>query len=734
MQRVRVALLAVASVVGCGGDDDETLPPVPTFTAFGIVNTKSSVRPYGCVQAELQWAADRPIPAEDIVWSSDDLYVMPYLYLETHAYATVCSKGQSGTFHYQVGLASLPDYYVTGDLFVHIGDGDRLYPGFVPDVMGSSGPHVYRVQWASDGSAFFVSGYDRTLVKYDGQTGELVRGWYTYSEQAALLDNNRVAIDLDSRQVGILELVNFTLDTFYNDLGLSDFSVGPLITDNVTSAPPEGIVAIGGAGTKVTSWEVKAGQNSGVCRIGLLDLAGPGDGTPATPTPDEASPAGLAAPDRYYLDHSDTRPEFKLDRLTQIGFTEGGPGGPSGQFVPDQFVEMSAGGRYVAFGYGGCVRGNVLYDTRDNRACTVLAGSYNEYQQHGEFSRDESTYAAPASGAFRSMTVFRTDTCARLGEIHTAYSPHLGFAVSPDGRTLATASDFSDGTPGRSTRIILWDTRPENPEWANIDFNGFSQLGGRVLYLDIEYDASRQNVPTGFRLGFSPDGTKLAVAAPNGRVALVDLTQPDGAPRYSLQLPQTDSYLLAKLSPTTRYLWVEAPSGANTRGRWAIYDIDGKREVRRFNENIEMSEIVLEDTTFAYHSDPTNKWYRASYAAPHVETEIAGKPTEVAPPTPPDYGTCSLNATSTQLCNSVNNACIDVSAYLTAGSFKQVTMISPTTCMVRVAHKVFTWSIGQPKFVPQGRIAAGTEQTTSFRLANGDLLFVGAGRLTRWRL
>lgn len=731
---MRRALLAIASVAaGCGGDDVIEPPTLPTFTAFGIVNTKSAVRPWGCVQAELAWNADQPIAAEDIVWSSDDLFVMPYLYLETHAYATVCAHGQAGSFSYKVGLASLPDYYATGKLFVHNGDHDWLYRTHVPEVLGSSSSPPLRLQWASDGSAFFVSGKDRTLVKYDGTTGEYVTGWYTYSEQAALLDGDRVAISIDSDNVGIVNLANFGLETYYNDLGLTDFAIsGP------TVGGTEEVIAIGGAGTKVSSWEFKEGQNSGFCRIGVLDLAGSG-GTPTTATPAGTSTAGMAAPDRYYVDHSDTSPEYPLDRLSQIGFNDGGPAWPSGQFVPDQYVEMSAGGRYLAFGYGGCRRGNVLYDTRDNRACKLLGGGYNGWQPHAEFSRDESTYAVPANGALDTITVFKTESCESLGGFATPFSPHRGLALSPDGRMLATAADFTDGTPGRTVRVILWDTRPENPGWANLDFNGTSQIGAyKVLYLNLEYDSGKAIPPSSFRLAFSPDGTKLAVAAPNGRVALLDVTQADGAPKYSLQQPLSETLLLSKLSPTTRYIWLEAENGDNGRGRWGIYDLDNKREVRRFNENIELDEIVLEDTTFAYVHDADAKWYRASYADPYTEVQLAEAPPPQPPPVQTNYGACAV--VGTQLCNSVNNACIDVSGVLSVGSIDgtgpmiQASMISSTHCMVREFADVWTWNIGQPALDFQGRVAGGLERMAVHRLSTGELLFVGGGRLTRWRL
>ncbi|MEU0410834.1 helix-turn-helix domain-containing protein [Streptomyces griseorubiginosus] len=151
------------------------------------------------------------------------------------------------------------------------------------------------------------------------------------------------------------------------------------------------------------------------------------------------------------------------------------------------------------------------------------------------FAPDGRTLAAVTVGADGDhVTLFDVET----GRARRTLKPKafvLSVALSPDGRTLATAS--------RDGRVVLWDVRTGRPRDS---FSADAPAGapafspdGRTLALggargvqlwDLVTRQSRLRVPTGSyaTAAFSPDGRTLAITA-GGSVALWNPRLPDPA-------------------------------------------------------------------------------------------------------------------------------------------------------------------------------------------------------------
>jgi WD40 repeat protein len=135
------------------------------------------------------------------------------------------------------------------------------------------------------------------------------------------------------------------------------------------------------------------------------------------------------------------------------------------------------------------------------------------------FSADAKRLAAASSGPDGNRAfVFETATGKQLAEVEVLHNQSVTVALSPNGKVLATAGQFSDGTPPddqvkqheRNETLQLWDV-----------------AAGKEL--------RRLRLEGGWRsaLAFAPDGKSLAVALGADQVGVFDVSSGKGLRRFA---------------------------------------------------------------------------------------------------------------------------------------------------------------------------------------------------------
>ncbi|WP_309895919.1 WD40 repeat domain-containing protein [Archangium sp.] len=580
-----------------------TAPPpepatIPKFESFGMTQRSYQVRPYTCGRATLRMVADRKIERDDIVWSADtklvDLEDVSYSSgnatldtYETFSLVDVCAREKHGKLKVRAGLKSQPDYFAEGELEIGLPASGQANPVPAQIVLGHPHSAPTRVFWSKDGASVFVASKDRTLTKWNGTTLALEGGWVTMGDDASLIEDGRVFVPIYNFRSAIFDLPTARYTTWFDGLGQAAlFSAGVL--QPAGSSEARSISANAG---RLAAWASNDGQNTQGCGIQTLDLK-----TNKRLLVD-AHPSG--------------------GRARELNFSGGSGGAPPPTVRPEWYTEVSSKGRYVAFGPTGCSVGNSVYDTQNDRFAVCGTTTLRTKVHRVGFSEDESTLVVGEVPDTRRIELYKMPDCRKLGNGRFDNTTLMGWALSPDGNTLAVVG--YNGAP----RLLLYDVAEGSPLWKPADYFRANFTEGDVtrdFVLDFETGGNSSFEPGFYRLAFSPDGKRIVVASTNGRLARVDLEKADGGIRYDEQPMDSENPYETRLAPGGRYLWLKSVGTTSDIHR-GLYDLQERRMVVWYDANTEVL-MTMEPDAFVVRRG--TRLFRVPYATPSQETEVFG--------------------------------------------------------------------------------------------------------------
>jgi WD40 repeat protein len=217
----------------------------------------------------------------------------------------------------------------------------------------------------------------------------------------------------------------------------------------------------------------------------------------------------------------------------------------------------------------------------------------------------------------RRIEIYKMPDCRLLGNGTFHNLLRLGWALSPDGNTMAVLG-YNGGPRLRFDNIAegspLW--KPQDFERANFNEGDAT----REFVLDFEKGGNGSFEPGFYRVAFSPDGKRVAVASTNGRLALVDLDKADGGIRYDEQPMDSEHPYQTRLAPGGRYLWVASVATTSDINR-GIYDLQERRMIRWFDANTDGVYTMDQDSVVVRRGV---RLFRIAFANPTEETEVFG--------------------------------------------------------------------------------------------------------------
>lgn len=594
-------LAPVLMLVSACGLFEKKEPPtepaaIPRFESFGMTQRSYQVRPYTCGRATLRMVADREIAQDDIVWSTDSTWVdlEPVSYssgnatlntYETFSIVDVCAREKHGKLKIRAGLKSLPDYFAEGEVEIGLPASGQANPVPADIVLGHHHSAPTRIFWSKDGASFFVASKDRTLTKWNGTTLALEGGWVTMGDDASLVGDNRVFVPIYKFRSALLDLSTARYTTWFDGLAQGALFEAPA-TQPTGSAEYRSIHANAGL---LAAWSWNDGQNTAGCAIQAFDLQ---------------------RNRRLLVDAFPTG-----GRSRELNFTGGSTGLPPSSVLPEWYTEVSSKGRYIAFGPSGCHAGNSIYDTQADRFSVCGTTTLITKVHRTGFSEDESTFVVGESRETRRIEIYKMPDCRKLGNGRFDATTLLGWALSPDGNTLAVLG--YNGAP----LLRLYNVAEGSPLWKPADFFGanFTEADAtRDFVLDFEKGGNSSFELGFYRLAFSPDGKRIAAASTNGRLALVDLTQANGAIRFDEQPMDSEHPYITRLAPGGRYLYI-ASVGTSSDIHTGIYDLQERRMIVWFDQNVSAL-VTMEQESLVLRRG--TRLFRVSYANPSQETEV----------------------------------------------------------------------------------------------------------------
>ncbi len=691
---------------------------VPKFESFGLTQRSYQVRPYTCGRATLRMVADRKIEPDDIVWSVDaklvDLEHVSHSSgnasldtYETFSLVDLCAREKHGKLKIRAGLKSLPDYFAEGEIEIGLPASGQANPVPPRLVLGHHHSAPTRIFWSKDSASFFVASMDRTLTKWNGSTLALEGGWVTMGDDASLLDDGRVFVPISHFRSAILDLSTTRYTTWFDGIGQGALFEAPVLNP-VGSARTRSISANGG---RLAAWLWSDSQNSESCGIQTMDLR-----TNTRLLVDAFAPAG---------------------RARELNFNGGSVASETPTMRPEWYTEISPKGRYVAFGPGGCSVGNSVYDFQEDRFAVCGTSTLTSKIHRAGFSEDESTLVVGQSPDTRHIEIYKMPDCRRLGNGRFDRTITLGWGLSPDGNTLAVVG--YNGGP----RLLLYNVAEGSPLWKPKDYFGANFTEGDVtrdFLLDFEQGGSDGYDPGFYRLAFSPDGKRIAVASVNGRLALVDLEKPDGAIRYDDQPMDSRHPYETRLAPGGRYLWIKSvvTSADIHRG---LYDLQERRMVVGYDANTQVL-VTMEQDAFVVRRG--TRLFRVPYANPSQETEVfdvALTPGEDVSISPSGRYQCVVSAT--QACRKDlqggGEQCVRFEQ-ASGGALKSAesaAMLNDSDCLLgeASASRLWRWPTSTQTISLQTHlVSTGSNQVIRFERLSGRSLLVVTRRLFVWNL
>jgi hypothetical protein len=603
-----VAWVSVTLVCwGCGSgsvNDGGT-----TYELFALEPATVIVRPYMCETVTMKVKSEPPTDPASIEWSANAaLEVRPVSTLQggasSAAQSTVklCAGGASGRFTFKAQLAGQEGYFADGTVTVGLPTlapqpTDETSP--IADILGPATKDFLRIGWESDTVIWAVSS-DSSVLRFDARTLQPRGAFFVPGlTDAVPMGNGKWFLRLRKASNALYDERTRTMESWFDSLGLDELN-------GHTQGPYEvvrgnDVVASSWAANRAVSWLEGDDQNAQVCRMTLLDLA--------------------------------------ANRRDPFNWSFGSIGRPMNEFRPETYVELSADGKYVAFGVGGCspsMPADGLYDVAAKRAVSCGDDERRSWSPRPVFSANGTALVKVEANG--SLSVFDVPSCMRRGK-NPVGGGHVGFALAPDGQTLARAVDAVGGV-----QLLFYDVR----SGTTLPTGEFRTTRGFVAPIP-GYDGTQFIVPVSTRLAFSPSGTKLAVGLPSGRVSVVDLSKPDAQAVTNDDEQVAGLIFKTWLSPNKRYLGLHAKDLD-----YGVYDLNDKRLVMRLPEI-----LAIDDTRVIVNDRVALRTRFSTFANPGVLEDFIGP----LPMPPVEANACVVRDAGNTVCHvGATERCVDVMA------------------------------------------------------------------------
>ncbi|MFM9448009.1 caspase, EACC1-associated type [Streptomyces acidiscabies] len=213
---------------------------------------------------------------------------------------------------------------------------------------------------------------------------------------------------------------------------------------------------------------------------------------------------------------------WNLTANSRTDILTGAPSSVTMAFSPRGDLLATAAGLAANQDYGNPIR---LWNTSTGKLVTTLTGFGNGVQSM-VFTPDGKTLAAGAAGSPGTVRLWNVTT----GKVTATLAAGYVITLSPDGRTLATSSEFA-----ADHKASLWDITTGKriaalAEGRPLGFSGDGELlalmdSSSTVQLWRISDHARERTFTGMTTAqFGPSGERLALVSETGTVSLLDYT------------------------------------------------------------------------------------------------------------------------------------------------------------------------------------------------------------------
>ena len=487
-------LVLLLCVPGCFfGSEPEPEPAAKALNGFRLDPEIVTLRPGVCsthriitapgtslVDVELEFVSDAPVRVSRLVLPFEG---------DNKGLVDFCAGDEEGEGELRIGVKGAGKTFKAGRIYTSKlvqNDPDPEEPAWI------RGPSTWptRVFWARDGESFFVvSKFHKTLTQWDAASMTVVGTHLVYGEDVSLLDEERVAVALDGGRIGVYSLKERVFETWY-DAALS----------LVRPAHKERAIDVVRTVDEPALMHAAAGQ---ILALGVTGSASC-----------KLELTGLAENERVGLEYSSASPPVASGVLVDAGAE--GSALRSKDEIRGGHVQLSSDGKWALVMPRSCyvLRSLINLETYEVSRCSEGARMSADASILAWMFRD--------SLADRELFFNRGGDCALMTRMSISYRPLARFAFSEDGKELAIAYTGPDEYPkGNTVKVDRYDVsevasgEPGNtPPPALIQTHVIdARFGGNGSRWQLFH-----HIPE-----YSPDGTRIAVARPDGRVALVDV-------------------------------------------------------------------------------------------------------------------------------------------------------------------------------------------------------------------
>lgn len=525
--------LLVAPACDGGGADKDSADVVSGFVGFLLQPETVSLLPGECSVAVLTWSGTPELTADQVEWEAPKALSITAVGGDRFEF---CAGYAVGEGDINARLVGQSEFHNAGRGFVReLGPNDDRDP-FEPTWILGRTKAPTRVFWSADGEHLYsTSVTEGGLEVRNARTLAMESVHFIHSEDAAPLDEDRIAVGQFSATIGVYSLSQRRLLTSFYGITFQPLIVG-------------GDLPFVGAGDGIIGAISRNGGNN-ACTVSTVDLE--------------------------HNEHTIVATSNGLGFVPQSGVTGAGWVHETGVSAPtESWMQMSRSGRYALLGPRGCwTSGTTLVDLETETTTLNCMPPRNvKYDHRPVMSDDGSTIASfvntgPNGQGYVGMGIADTDGCKPRGSAPGG-GLHGGLAIAGDGGKVASlvTTSHDDATGTDQVELRVTDSSPA----------AFATTGGPktvATTIDARFQPDSDLIYRNHRLAFSPDGGRVALAFVEGRFGVYDVA----TQQVTLEAPI--DWGTAQPTPNARYVMARLQDGEEQHG-WALVDTESQQVVR----------------------------------------------------------------------------------------------------------------------------------------------------------
>ncbi|MEZ4267495.1 MAG: hypothetical protein R3F39_14040 [Myxococcota bacterium] len=682
--------LAAAPACDGGGADKDGEDATPGFVGFLLQPETVSLLPGECSVASLTWSGTPELTADQVEWEAPkSLRITP---VGGNGFQ-FCAGYEVGEGDINVRLVGQGEFKNAGRGFVReLGPNDDRDP-FEPTWIRGRSKAPTRVFWSADGKRIYSTSVSQGgLEVRNAQTLAMETVHFIHSEDAAPLDEDRIAVGQGSATLGVYSLSERRLRTAFYGITFQPGIVG-------------GDLPFVGAGDGIIGAISRNGNNN-ACTVSTVDLE--------------------------RNKHTIVATSNGLGFVPQSGVTGAGWQRETGSGPPtESWMELSRSGRYALLGPRGCwTSGTTLVDLETEKTTLNCMPPRNvKFDHRPVISADGSTIASfvntgPNGQGYVGLGIADTDGCKPRGSAPGG-GQHGGLAIANDGSKVATlvTTKHDDATGTDEVELRVTDSSPA----------AFAAPGGPKTVsttIGARFRPDSDLIYRNHRLAFSPDGGRIALAFVGGRFGMYDVATQE----VTLEAPM--DWGSAQPTPNARYVMAKLHDGEEQHG-WALVDTESQQVVRVhgdvdqlegvFEGGYVLSDFAKQNITFYDYESGTPEPFTGDLDAAFDAYRTAS-----------DDGTATCTVNGTEAC--IGAKCANVKA-LTDGRALQgqtCVMMDSQTAIFVFQYSMWRWNGTSPTAVHMSQSygdGGGAEGATRLmRLRDREIMLRNRTHLIYWKL